>query len=625
MLSKSDFIIASTCSKKLVYKKLNYKTKNDENEFLEMLAQGGHIIGKYARLLYPEGIEIKGESNVEIISETKRLFEKNDKITLFESGFESNNKIGRIDILVKNGNTINIIEVKSKSFDSGDKKSKSDERLRVCIEDLAFQTMVMNEIYPNLEIHSYLLLPDKSKRTDIEGLAGWFSMNNHSTKNFEIDELPAQNSIRYQLPLVEFKYSNHPEKEKYIASLSKNHLLSLINFDKEVFEIMGDITNRSNQFLNILKEGIKPEHYKINKNCSKCEFNLGKEEEQKNGYRECWQGIIHKDPHIFDLYYGGLLKGTNNGWYFDELISEKKISFWDLEIDRFRDKNGELGSRGLRQLLQYENTKTNSEWISPDLKSILGNLKYPLHFIDFETYTGAIPHHKGMRPYEMVAFQWSCHTVVSPGSEPQHSGFINSNYEFPNFIFAESLMNQIGTSGTPLMWSSFENTALRNILEQMDTYNYQNESLREWLTNITTNDKLKRRGRFVDMNELTLDHYFRPEMKGKTSIKKVLPAIWNNNEYLHSIPWFQKYAPNGITSLNPYDSLSPIFNELENEEVVKDGTGAMRCYNALMFGEESQNITKRQQLIHLLHQYCELDTMAMVIIWKYWMDKCGLD
>jgi len=33
--------------------------------------------------------------------------------------------------------------------------------------------------------------------------------------------------------------------------------------------------------------------------------------------------------------------------------------------------------------------------------------KYPYHFIDFETSTVAIPFHKGMRPYEPVAFQFS--------------------------------------------------------------------------------------------------------------------------------------------------------------------------------------------------------------------------
>jgi len=303
------------------------------------------------------------------------------------------------------------------------------------------------------------------------------------------------------------------------------------------------------------------------------------------------------------------------------LINQEKVSFWDIDVESFKNIKGELGSRGQRQFIQYENTKSNKEWISDELSNELQKLKYPLHFIDFETYRGAIPHHKGMRPYELIAFQWSCHTIVSPDAEPTHSEWLNIDYEFPNFRFAESLMEQIKDSGTPLMWSPFENSILKEILDQMDVFGYKNDRLKKWLINITK-DKT-RKGRFADMNDLTLKHYFHPDMKGKTSIKKVLPAVWNNNSYLHSIPWFKKYSSSDKSVIvNPYDTLSPIISELESEEVVTDGTGAMRAYHELMFGTSTDKPERKEQLKNLLLQYCELDTMAMVIIWKYWKDKC---
>ncbi|MBK7446126.1 MAG: hypothetical protein IPJ45_08900 [Ignavibacteria bacterium] len=101
-LSKSDFKIASTCPKKLVYKKASYLTKNDSNEYMEMLAQGGYIVGKLAQLIYPDGIEIKGDTLESAINETKKLIDQNESITLFEATVISNNKIIRIDILEKN-------------------------------------------------------------------------------------------------------------------------------------------------------------------------------------------------------------------------------------------------------------------------------------------------------------------------------------------------------------------------------------------------------------------------------------------------------------------------------------------------------------------------------------------
>ena len=620
MLSKSDFKIASSCCKKLVYKKASFETTNDANEYMEMLAQGGHIIAKYAQLTYPNAIEVKGETLDAAIFETKKLIEQNENIILFEATFLSNGKVVRTDILEKKNKVLNIIEVKSKSYDS-DEEDSPKKKFDEYVEDVAYQTLVLKEAYPDFEVHSFLLLPDKAKRTTIEGLAGWFNVNTMIEEKFEMDELPAQNVLRFTKPLVEFKYEKDKDRNKYIEQLQKDSLLTLIPVDDAVSTMMGIIQNRTNLFIDILQNGIKPEHYLLNKKCKVCEFNLGKEI-KKNGYRDCWQELTDIDPHIFDLYYGGTV---GNNKYWDELITKKKVSFWDLDIERFRDSKGKYGSRGQRQLLQFENTKANTEWISPELSVVLQELKYPLHFIDFETYQGAVPHHKGMRPYEKVAFQWSCHTIVSADSaELLHSEYINSDYDIPNFRFAESLMKQIGTTGTPLMWSPFENTILRNILEQMDIFNYTNDALKHWLTNITTDKKQGREGRFVDMNDFTLQYYFHPDMKGKTSIKKVLPAIWNNNEYLHSNPWFKKYVSDTGGSLNPYDTLAPIIGELEKEEVVKDGTGAMRAYYDLMFGAQSASSEKRQQLIQLLLQYCELDTMAMVIIWKYWMDKSKL-
>jgi hypothetical protein len=620
-LSKTDFKIASSCSKKLIYKKNLYITLDDEDEYSKMLAQGGHIVGKYAQKMYPDGIEIESNSIKGAIDETKRLLNQNKNITLFEATILSNEKIVKVDILEKRDKILNLIEVKSKSHDSEDDTYNAKRKLKEYIEDVAFQAMVLKEALNDYEIHSYLLLPDKAKRTTIEGLTGWFKVKEIIDEKNEIEELPAQNTFNLKKPHVEFKFEKFPNNDEYLNNLRKDNLLTLVPVDLEIENIKNEIQRRSDTFIDILHNGIKPEHFSINKNCRDCEFNLGKEKD-KNGFRECWKELADIEPNIFDLYFGGGIGHHKSGWYFDELISQGKVSFWDIDTNRFKTQKGELSSRGQRQIRQFQNTKSNNEWISSELSTILKKLKYPLHFIDFETYKGAIPPHRGMRPYELVAFQWSCHTLNNPESEPVHSEWLNCDNVFPNFLFAESLMNQIGNPGTPLMWASFENTVLRDILEQMEIFEYSNDILKEWLFNITS-DK-DREGRLLDMNKITLDCYFHPDMKGRTSIKNVLPAIWKNNPYLHSKPWFKKYAPDSIENLNPYDTLAPVQSVLGTDEVIKFGTDAMRAYHELLFGSLSENDKRKEELKKLLLQYCELDTMAMVIIWKYWMDKCKL-
>ena len=294
---------------------------------------------------------------------------------------------------------------------------------------------------------------------------------------------------------------------------------------------------------------------------------------------------------------------------------------YDYELERLRNSNGEFGSRAQRQILQINQTKLNKEWFSESLKSMGSTFEYPLHFIDFETYTGALPFYEGMRPYELIAFQWSCHTINYPGAAPIHSEWFQENINcFPNFEFALALKKQIGTTGTPFMWATHENTVLRTISKQMEIFDYENNELYEWLIGITTDKELNRKGRLVDMNKLTLDHYFHPDMKGKTSIKKVLPAIWNNNSYLHSVPYFSQYAAKDFTGgiIDPYDTLtSDIDFENTDEEVVKGGTAAMRAYYRILFDNSISN-EQKNELKNQLLRYCELDTMAMVIISYHW-------
>ena len=104
-LSKSDFQLASTCSKKLIYKKQGYPSANDTNEYLEMLAKGGYVVGLMATLMYPDGVEITGNTKQAIEKTNEYL--KQENCILFEAAIRSGEKLIRVDILEKIGNRIN--------------------------------------------------------------------------------------------------------------------------------------------------------------------------------------------------------------------------------------------------------------------------------------------------------------------------------------------------------------------------------------------------------------------------------------------------------------------------------------------------------------------------------------
>src|SRR6266446_6925671 len=98
----------------------------------------------------------------------------------------------------------------------------------------------------------------------------------------------------------------------------------------------------------------------------------------------------------------------------------------------------------------------------------------------------------------------------------------------------------------------------------------------------------------VDMCELAKIGYFHPKMKGRLSLKYVLPAIWESNEALHRLPEFAKYYRRDEAGqlLNPYDMLAslPFGNPDEDtDEVVTEGTGAMRAYQEMLYGVSRNN------------------------------------
>ena len=291
-------------------------------------------------------------------------------------------------------------------------------------------------------------------------------------------------------------------------------------------------------------------------------------------------------------------------------------------------------------------TISNKVYFNSELSKTIKSYRYPLHFIDFETTRVAIPFHDNMRPYEQLIFQWSCHTIKRPGDEPIHSEWLNLRTEYPNFLFAESLMKQLGNNGTVFIWSPFENTALKDIYKQMIRKEYNNPELKQWLENIIRFKQAKeenpiipasvcgREGRFTDLHELTKNYYFHPSMNGKTSIKKVLPAVLQDMNSKRILSWLKNYEP-GISLLakdennyiiDPYQQLPPfkIYNEAEkifeedDDNVINEGTGAMTAYQDIMIGlnKGKPDIIKEYEIA--LKRYCKLDTLAMVIIWEYW-------
>ena len=592
-LSKTDFKLARECPTKLYYTRKKYPSEKNLDEYMEMLKEGGFIIGEIARIIHPNGVYIGLSEGVEKgIRRTKEELCK-DKVTLFEAVFECNGLLAVVDILEKKGSDINLIEVKSKSYDSKKENQIIGQRGGILkqwqeyIEDVAYQKIVLQKSLPEFSIVAYMLLPDKAKKNHIQGLAGYFQLEKHSKgeSNF-------------------YKVKFNGEADLIL----KNHFLTRVNVDEACDFLKAQLLPEALKFLDSLRPELKKIQNHLGKHCMDCEFIS--HDRSLSGYHQCWKELAEVKPHIFELYHGGSLKEKGR-FLVDLLLSEGKASLFDIPLEAIK------GKRGARQSIQIEYTRKNKEWINPAFKSQLLGFKYPLHFIDFETATSAVPYNKDMRPYEQAAFQWSCHTVNSPESEPVHNAWIARDSSFPSFKFAETLMKEISDQGTVFMWANHEQSALKIIRGQMLEYNYDQPDLLSWIDSMVSSEESE--GRFVDLARLCLEHYFHPQMKGRISIKDVLPAVWNNNSYLWDNKFFRRYYKRDAQGnlLSPYDVLEDI--EIGGVgKVIKGGTGAMQAYQEMIYGLSKNDPEKRQKYTQLLLQYCELDTVAMMIIYTHW-------
>jgi len=575
-LTKGDFISSKDCRTKLYYIKNNYPA-NTDNEFMENLAENGRIIGKLSQMVYKEGIM----SNYDIqknIEETKNRIDSGKDYILFEPCVVDSKALAKIDILKISKDELTIIEVKSISLDGEspeifNKNGTVKATYLDYVEDLAFQYNIVKKNNPEKTITAYLMFLDKGKTLKVHDLFSYFE---------EVNGQINYNGPEFETPMLNLfakvDLTNVVEKMRSGIDEAVEKLADLINEDGSVSKFQE----------------------KIGKRCSGCSF---KSKGELNGFKECWSDL-YTENNVFDLYSSTIQK-IDGEFVIDKMVNEKNISLLDWPIDKVSE-----GATSTRQRIQIENTKNGTEHFSQELGKELSGFKYPLHFMDFETSMPALPYHMGNGPYELEAFQFSCHTLYENG-DMTHNEWINTSREWPNYNFAKALRDVIGDNGTVFMWHHHERTVLKSTSKQMDSKGIIDDDLTSWIKELTKDENI---GRLQDMNRMCKEGYFHPMMKGKTSIKKVLPAVWQNSPYMKGDKHIEEFLGSDIDqNKDLYESLAT------DDEKVNVGTDAIMAYEEIMKACIKNDHETSKKWADKLLAYCKLDTFAMYIIWKHWM------
>ena len=270
-------------------------------------------------------------------------------------------------------------------------------------------------------------------------------------------------------------------------------------------------------------------------------------------------------PNVFDIA-GGMRKSKKFEKYY-----EGKISFEDLQYE-------DLNPKYLEQIdFELHNLKPKIDVEA--IRDIINSLKYPLYFIDYETYQSAIPEIKGTKPYQQLPFQYSLHIIQEKGAPIEHKEFL-AEINDKDFIrhFAENMIKDIPQNGSVIIYNkSFEPTRNNEIARMYP-------DLKEEMDRINSN--------MVDFLEpFKQRKYYCKEMHGSASIKDVLPALYPNDLELdyHNLP------------------------------VVHNGGEAQEAFLSL----KGKSKEEQEKIRHGLLVYCELDTYAMVKIWMKFKEIIG--
>ena len=648
-LTKSRYKLGLECPNKLYFtKKENefYSAKTNDT-FLQALASGGFQVEELARLHYSDGIlvEEQDQYDYKALHETTAKLLERENVVIFEPAFLVDDLFIRVDILVKKGNNIQLIEVKAKSYHPENlyefigKRGAIKPSWKPYLFDVAFQKYVIEKSNSSFNVTPFLMLADKSKTTSLEGLNQKFRISKSSKERTGIVKL---------LDILK-----DPEHESVLSKVNISDIIKLIENGEE--RILEQYTFE--QSIIAFREAYTKDkyfNYPIDcVSCKKCEFKAPSKDELnglKSGFEFCWGSQQNwsenefKKPNLFEVWdFRSWQKVQDPNDILLDCVTEDILGFVAPEAGKL--------SRTERQWLQIEksrNNDTNLEVLKNELKEEMDTWTFPLNFIDFETSTVALPFYVGQKPYEQVAFQFSHHIYHKNGKIEHATQFINSDPgTYPNFLFARALKKALSkNSGSIFKFATHENTIVNAVIEQLELSNEKDKrTLIDFLKTIShskgEHNGMSWRGErdMIDLCRVIKDYYYNPYTKGSNSIKKVLPAVFKSSAFVK-----RKYKKTigeiGISSKNfssskvwllsdtngnvidPYRSLPKPFEEFNDKihiisdlEDISDGGAALTAYGKLQYSE--MNSKERLAITDSLLRYCELDTLAMVMIYEH--------
>lgn len=223
---------------------------------------------------------------------------------------------------------------------------------------------------------------------------------------------------------------------------------------------------------------------------------------------------------------------------------------------------------------QYDAYMSKKAIVDKDeIAEILSKLKFPLQFFDYEGFISAIPVFDDFGPYEQVPFQYSLHIMQEDGGIDHKEFIISETKSDLTQSLVKQMIKDIDSSKSTIVWHmDYEKNRNKKLAKLHPEYKNFLEEMNDNIFDLKT----------IFSKNYYVDHRF----KGSASIKNVLPVL--------------------IPELS-YETLN-----------IRKGDQASERWEKMIHQDTSKE--EKEKIRNDLLEYCQLDTWAMVRIYKYLND-----
>lgn len=533
------------------------------------------------------------------VRETDEWLQEQD-VVICGAVIRAGNCVTRIPALKKNGSKFTIIQIHGKLRKGGKPgviHSPGVSRTTdVYLLKAAYRLFVLQQKIPFEDFEAEFFFPSNNFRASCDNL--WENIHNEGFKNEKIKadferlftSVSATNGVKQVLDKIPDRLSYNTFRGKSVAE-SVAEIEYWMNHDLETESI--DIHNA----------------------CKYCEYRVAESNEKKGCWSTFFQNpeISKPEKQVFELIGHGNQYHSDNGVLYQEQVP---LPDSVTNFESIREQSAAvitIQQRRLLQLLGAKDIYVPEIWVKPGLK-ILKQIEYPLHFLDFEAATYAIPSKRNAGPYEPVFFQFSCHTLYRNGAIT-HSEWLDENpdTEYTNLAFAKELVGIDDIfSGTIIQYSPFEKQAVNKVIKELSFNSMLYQEVLNKLKRFRQPKDGMNAARFLDLNKLIRENYYNSFMQDKLGLKYVLNTV---------LQWERKHSDKNSMKGDIFDVTVDFFNpdpygQIQSEgHLIGDGSDALDAWISLKM--RAMNNFEKKTIPTVLKRYCALDSYAMFIIFKH--------